>query len=258
MQPTVNLARTEIVGLPIQALVSICSIVSHPTADCSSAFDPQFVSNCFILTEWRSFRASEAGQRILITQDARITQIRDALQKPINTQEKQSEASVYNLGGILYYHEQLFSAVKVLYHYITAVFQDDYELTIDYENGQAIGFSEKQTRESSYDLFPPMLFCKAANDPSRRYLCCGEAEYRRGITADHPFAAWLVRNAPRLNGFFERQFKQIVSDLCDESPYDIIADVNAFREQLTKLTDRHGIDPAAIPSLTKDDFYHIF
>ena len=256
LQPDVNLARTEITGLPIQALASVCGVVFHPSVECGLELPSQFVSNRFTLAEWRSFRESEAGRRVWQSQDALISRIRDTLQKPLHAREVDWEARVYNISVSPL--SSVSSSVKVLYRYITAAFQDDYELTIDYENGQAIGFSEKQTRESSYDLFPPMLFCKAANDPSRRYLCCDRAGYRRGITADHHFAAWLVRNAPRLNAHFARQFAQIVSALCEADAGDIIATVNAFREQMVKLTDRHGIDPAAIPLLTKDDFYHIF
>lgn len=256
LQPDVNLARTRIVGLPIQALASICGVVSHPSVDCGLELASQFVSNRFTLAEWRSFRESDAGQRVWQSQNARISHIRDTLQKPSRViWDSASEESVNNIGS----KPPLVTspAVKVLYHYITAAFQDEYDMTIDYANRQAIGFSEKRTRESHYDLFPPMLFCKAANDPSRRYLCCDRPYYRRGITANHPFAAWLVQNAPRLNAHFARQFAQIVSDLCEENPNDIIATVNTFRAQLTQLTDRHGIDPTAIPPLTEDDFYHI-
>ena len=74
-----------------------------------------------------------------------------------------------------------------------------------------------------------MLFCKTANATSRRYLCCGNAAYRCGITADHPFAAWLVRNAPKLNAFYSRQFAQIIKDPCDEDAKTIINTVNALR-----------------------------
>ena len=43
-----------------------------------------------------------------------------------------------------------------------------------------------------------VIFCKAASEQSRKYICHAENCYRRGITADHPFIIWLLQNAIHL------------------------------------------------------------
>ncbi len=61
----------------------------------------------------------------------------------------------------------------IVYKYLMAYFQDKYRMTICYENEQAISFEEKKDNEmeDTYDLFPPMMFCMAASDWSRQYIC---------------------------------------------------------------------------------------
>ena len=90
-----------------------------------------------------------------------------------------------------------YSDTVILNRYWNAYFQDYYHMTINYEEGQSISFCEKSEieTESILDLFPPMLFCKAANDRSRQYICAEDRFWRKGITVDHPFVKWLLDNA---------------------------------------------------------------
>lgn len=71
----------------------------------------------------------------------------------------------------------------------------------------------------------PMRFCKATNDRSRRYLCDAKLIYRKGITLDHPFVIWLVKNAFLLNKYYQRQFGQIKDGLWYGTATDIISEI---------------------------------
>lgn len=69
----------------------------------------------------------------------------------------------------------------IMFKYLIADLQDVYEMTICYEDGQVISFYEKKddSLENSYDLFPPMMFCKASSEQSRQYICCADSLIRR-------------------------------------------------------------------------------
>ena len=154
-----------------------------------------------------------------------------------------------------YMHEN--SDTIILNRYWNAYFQDYYHMTINYEEGQSISFCEKSgtETESILDLFPPMLFCKSANDRSRQYICAEDSLWRKGITIDHPFVKWLLENAFLLNQYYQRQFRQIVDCLCSESGKHILNECNNIRQQLMKLPEHHGVDVDSFPLLSMDDFW---
>ena len=145
----------------------------------------------------------------------------------------------------------------IMFKYLIADLQDVYEMTICYEDGQVISFYEKKddSLENSYDLFPPMMFCKASSEQSRQYICCADPLMRRGITLDHPFIEWLLDNSFKLKKYYERQFQQIVTFLCAADADDIIKECNSIREQLISLPEHHGVDVNAMPRLSGDDFW---
>lgn len=147
----------------------------------------------------------------------------------------------------------------VLYKYLMVYFQDIYQMTVCYEAGQVIYFYEKRDNEMEerYDLFPPMMFCKAASERSRQYICCEDYKERRCITYDHPFVDWVLNNSVQLNRYFQRQFQQIVDCLCKRKAEDIINQCNTIREQLISLPDHHGVDVSSIPQLSMDDFWSL-
>lgn len=145
----------------------------------------------------------------------------------------------------------------IFHKYLSACFQDRYQMTINYELGQTVSFYEKTDRETEdvYDLFPPVMFCMAASEQSRQYICSRRAAIRRGITADHPFAEWLLENSIQLNRYFQRQFQQITQCLCEEGAEYIIKECNRIREQLLALADHHGVDVVSMPQLGNGDFW---
>lgn len=130
-------------------------------------------------------------------------------------------------------------------------------MTINYEAGQIICFCEKEGNETDeiFDLFPPMMFCTAASDQSRQYICNANYRTRRGITADHPFIIWLLKNAVQLNRYYQRQFQQIVNCLCESSAETIVKECNRIREQFIAFPEHHGVDVSSFPQLCLDDFW---
>ena len=155
----------------------------------------------------------------------------------------------------LYIYE--YSNYRILNEYHDAYLQDYYQMAINYEEGQTISFCEKEEAETgnALALFPPLRFCKAANDRNRQYICCEDSSLRKGITLDHPFVKWLLNNAMLLNKYYQRQYQQIIDCLCNGSGESIMQECNHIRQQLMKLPIRHGVDVSSFPQLSMDDFW---
>ncbi|MBD5146946.1 MAG: hypothetical protein HDT21_13725 [Ruminococcus sp.] len=256
LQPTVDIGRTKISALPLEAIVAICNIACHPNLDFIIKLDFEILENISSLNlhEWRYIFDSELGRWVLKTQNKRILQIHELLQTPIKKYiELYSDVNEYNLSFIAL----LYGSSKIIYKFVSAYFQDIYDMNIYYEDGQCIIFTKKENIEcnNTFDKFPPMMFCKAGSDKSRRYLCCSLSEWRRGITLDHPFAQWLVENVVKIENHFPHQFYQIVYSLCNNDAQGIIKIVNDFRQQLIQLNGCHGIDVTSLRELTNDDFW---
>lgn len=152
-----------------------------------------------------------------------------------------------------------YSKSNLLNLYQDVHLQEQYLMEIDYEKGQSISLSEKGEGEldETLDLFPPMRFCKAANDNSKKYLCGARTFYRKGITLDHPFMVWLVKNAFLLDKYYQRQFRQMVDCLHYGDATEIISEINTIRQQLISLQGHHGVDVNGFPQLSKDDFWYV-
>lgn len=123
--------------------------------------------------------------------------------------------------------------------------------------GRGIYWTEKEDMgaDEVFDLFPPMMFCTAANEQSRRYICSANSVLRKGITVDHPFILWLLDNAVQLKEYYERQFQQIVDYLRRKDAEDIMQQCNNIREQLLTFPEHHGVDVSSCPKLTLDGFW---
>ncbi len=100
-----------------------------------------------------------------------------------------------------------------------------------------------------------MMFCAAASDQSRQYICSANYNTRRGITADHPFIVGLLNNAAQLSRYYQRQFQQIVNCLCESSAEIIVEECNRIREQLIAFPECYGVDVSSFPQLCLDDFW---
>lgn len=253
LQPTVDIGRTKISALPLEAIVAIYGITCHPNLNCTIDFNFKILENISNLNlhEWRCITNSELGKWALKTQNKRIFQIKELLQTPLKIHGKIDSAE-YSIGELV--DENL----QIIYKFASAYFQDIYNMKIYYEYGQRIGFTKKENIEcnNTFDKFPPMMFCEAGSDKSRRYLCCSLSVLRRGITLDHPFAQWLIENAVKIESHFPHQFHQIVDSLCNKEAEGIIKTVNDFRQQLIQLNVSYGINVTALHELTQEDFWY--
>lgn len=138
-----------------------------------------------------------------------------------------------------------------------ASLQDSYHMKVNYEAGQVITYADKSPEEDvgAYDLFPPMMFCTSATQESRQFLCSEDSDLRRCINVDHPYAVWLLKNAAALNGYYNRQFKQIVEALLRSDSEGVVDVCNGIRDQLLSFPDRHSIDVIECPRLSEADFW---
>lgn len=249
-RPMVEVSRSEISDLPLQIVLAIWGLINQMG---NSSW--RFLSGLkgwqnSSMKEWREAKASQAGQWLKKKQKNYFAEIIQQLQQPFEMEKRKQHTF-----SISVYYEMF----GILNQFLIACLQDDYEMTIDFKAGQTISFCRKENSETEdiYDLFPPMMFCRAADERSRQYICSAVCSFRRGIAADHPFTAWLLQNAIQLNRYFQRQFQQIVHCLREKHAEDIISDCNCIREQLLSLADHRGVDVRSMPQLSEDDFWSV-
>lgn len=245
-KPTVKVSRSDILGMPLSLLVAICGLLNKygiSTLYMSGEYRYANRGNR-ALREWREVRNSTVGQWMAQNRN-------ECIEKALQTL-KERQKSVSTDFVISSYEGE-----RVLDKYVMAYVQDNYSMTINYEKGQRIEFYERKKSkcENIYDNFPPMMFCKAASDESRKYICHINYAQRRGITEDHPFIEWLLNNAVPLNLYFQRQFQQMVDGLCYKDAEQIIQEYGMIREQLCSLSNHYGLDVKSMPQISINDFW---
>lgn len=249
-RPVMDVSRSCAIDFPLSTAVTISGILGiHQMLGFGLPFrmDATDEAGKRTLREWREVRNSGSGKWMKEKMITFFRKLKLTLCEPLVMDKKYAFDA---------YEFKYFSIVKILQEYFRAELQDSYQMTIDYEKGQIISFQEKEKdMPDVFDLFPPMMFCRAANDKSRQYLCASEVKWRRGFTLDHPFMIWLMENAARLNQYYQRQFQEIVSCLCSEKAGEIIQVCNNIREQFLILPARYGIDVNSFPQLHMNDFW---
>lgn len=248
-RPGTDISRSGNIKFPLEVLVAvygICAKYEIRQFEWTNAERIGYLQD-FSLKDWRRIRMSRADYWLHEFQKDLFVSRKQELQNP-------SERL---------WAEQFFVDVsykkkrEFLSYYLTAYFQDNYKMKINYKNGQSISFSLK-AESGENDIaasFPPMLFCMAADDENRKYVCSEKCKIRRGITADHPFVVWLLENGAALNQHYPRQFGQIAECFCEKDAQDMIKTCNAIREQLLSLPVRHGVDASSMPQLKAEDFW---
>lgn len=252
LQPKVNISRKDIVSMPLEAIAAGAVILEAAGfgTDQSLAQAENWTSTPLHI--WRSIRTPRMHAWILSLTNMLYERIVHFLREGQVLAYQAFSCTISNDADM-----QDAEGICITYYY--AYLQDNFNMTVSYDDAhtQAVAFTEKEPTSGSgrYDLFPPMLFCRAANDDSRRYLCCADDDYRYAITEDHPYAKWLLDHADTLSRCFPRHFQQIISSLCNRSADDIVEDCEKIREQLGRLAALQGIDLGEIPSLSAADFW---
>lgn len=248
-KPVVEVSRSRVVDLPLKLLVAIYGILNkYGLLNSTNDFRGLKNWNTVSLQQWREVQNSSVGQWMAQNQGNYTKEIIQVFQKKWEIQGYDSE----QVQAIDHYGTK-----HIMHMYAMAYLQDNYLMTINYEKGQIVTFTEKKNvvSEEVYDIFPPMMFCKAASEKSRKYICHADSYNRRGITADHPFIVWLLENSIQINRHFERQFQQIVKSLRTRDAERIVQEYNIIREQLSLLSNYHGLDIRSLPQISIDDFW---
>lgn len=249
-RPTTKVSRVRVMQLPIEVSLYICCVTSKYKMtnllygqyewgiawENYSQKDWKKVEN-LLLQQWMECNQKEYFEK-------RIRFLKGSIQLEVNKiKEYMNRRSGFSLLNL----------------YQDVYLQEHNLMEIDYEKGQSISFLKKEVNEleEGVDLFPPMRFCKAANDKSRKYLCSENSYYRKGITIDHPFMIWLMKNAVLMNKYYQRQFRQIINCLRYSDATVIISEVNTIRQQLSNLKEHHGVDVDNFPQLSRDDFWYM-
>ena len=250
LRPTVKINRSNVTKLPLKVLLAFYSIL------CISKIRVFDTSVEYTLREWRQLEGCKLD--ICLKNNFKNTimmNIKKNLQKPITGMSNINITTHYY--GLLNFasRNDMFCSNTII-KYIFSYFQYVYQMTINYSQKEVIKFHEKTSNKYDYilDLFPPMMFCKADTDKDRQYLCCANCDFRRGITSDHPFAVWLLKNSAALDRYYKSQFKKIINCLCNEGSNKIIQECNNIREQLIAFPEHHGVD-IKIPQLSDADFW---
>lgn len=260
-KPTVDISRSKISNLPLPVLIATYGIIlRYSTFEFSKYYHKQVIwknlegENSKTLKEWRASRDYQLEKWI-------NKNLKDFFQeRKQHLKESQIISGIQYYNTLCYYHDHHHETFhEILYEYFMAELQDNYHMTINYEKGQVISFHKKNIseREVEFDIFPPMMFCKAATNQSRKYICASDASFRKCITMDHSFIIWLLRNSIKLAQYYPRQFQQIVNCLCQYDSKYIIKKCNLIREQLMSFPENHGIDMSSFPQLSTDDFWNI-
>lgn len=248
-KPNVEISRSKILSLPLEVLLAINVIASkYGVLDDMRNINELKNSESITLQKYRKIRNSSLGKWINQKQGDYFKEVKQALQEKwrIKGNDEHIMDSLFGYG-----------VYSIIDEYLRAFLQDSYVMEINYEKGQIIIFYKKETGElkEAYDIFPPMMFCKASTEESRKYICHAEAVYRRGITADHPFVVWLLENTIQLNHYFQRQLECIIHYLCSGDAEDILEEWEKLREQLFSLSNHCGIDTSSLPKLSINDFW---
>lgn len=246
LRPTVKASRSEISDMPLELIVAIRGILGAWDAGLYRRFRI-FGWKTPPLPAWRKLHNTKLEDWLWKNLRSYFKQIVEQFGQPVFAEDK----------GVLCISGSWSETENVLQAFLMASLQDTRQMKVNYEEGQIVTFMDKPPEEDakSYDLFPPMMFCIAATPASRRFLCSKDRDLRRCITADHPYTAWLLKNAVALNGYYSRQFQQIVRILLRGNLTDIINTCNGIREQLMSLPEHHGVDIAMCPQLSEADFW---
>ena len=258
LQPVVDIGRTKVTSLPIEALAAVSGIMEHPKLQEKNGIlhwdNLELESELTTLGQWRELRDTPLGQWLIETQQGRLDLVEEYMRLPMSANASK-QINMPHIG--LRTNGYFFRSQDILTDFILSFFQDRYMLSVDYISGQVISFEERT--EDGYDsrfaLFPPMMFCKASNDKNRKYLCCDDANKRKCITQDHPFTEWLLDNAEALDQQFKRQFQQIVASLRNDDAKEIIEVVSGFRKQLDELRGRNITKLSLFDELNMDSFW---
>ncbi len=240
-KPTVEASRSKIVDLPLKVLMAIYAILNK--YNLLETMQGRYIYKMIkweliTLEEWRQVRNSSVGQWIERNQKKDIEEIIQSFQKR-------------------YVYIAISNPKLIMIKYVAAYLQDKFSIVINYEEGSIITFQEKQNDdcENIYDMFPSLMFCKAASEQSRKYICHAENCYRRGITADHPFIVWLLQNAIQLRQNFQWQFQQVIESFCKKDAKDIVQMYDVIREQIYLSSNRYNMDVKSLPQLALTDFW---
>lgn len=246
LRPTVKASRSEISNMPLELIAAIRGILGVWTTNSQGTFR---VLDWIIppLPAWRRLYDTKLERWLLENLRDYFKRIVEQFEQPVFAGDR----GIFCIGG------SWSDTENVLQAFLMASLQDSHQMKVNYEEGQIITFADKSSEEDAkpYDLFPPMMFCTAATSDSRRFLCSKKSNCRRCITADHPYAVWLLKNSAALNRYYNRQFQQIVRSLLGEDSKNIMYLCNNIRDQLLSLPERHGVDATGCPQLSEDDFW---
>lgn len=248
LRPTVKASRSQVSNMPLELMVAIRGILNAWAAEAEGTFTFRiFDWSTPRLLSWRKLRGTKLERWLEDNLHDQLEHILEQFSKPVLSNVMET----FQIGVGWPESESVLEA------FFMAFIQDNYHMKVNYEAGQIITYADKASGEGSkpYDLFPPMMFCHAATQLSRRYLCSGDSGLRRCITADHPYAVWLLKNADMLDEYYTRQFQQIVDALRNYDSQRIVNICNSVREQLLSFPEHHGVDMGSCPQLSEADFW---
>lgn len=246
LRPTVKASRSVVSNMPVELIVAISGMIGAWSSDYEKVLHLSDWS-IPLLSDWRKLSNTKLKDWLWDNLQDYFKDIKEKFGTPMFAGDEKD----------IRFRVSWTTTEEILRAFLIASLQESYQMKVNYEEGQVITFINKSSDEDDglYDLFPPMMFCAAATDASRRFLCSESADLRRCINVDHPYTIWLLKSAAILNKYYNRQFKQIVDAFRNSDAKDVIDICNQIREQLLSFIDCHGIDMAPCPQLNEADFW---
>ena len=244
LRPTTNVSRSHITHLPLPLALTIETILRRNY----TAYHNRHRNES--LKVWRDLIGSPYGTWAMAMLDTDFKDYKYIYKKPTLIFDSSEFEFSYQIDDCALRVESITN------QFYKAYIQENYHILISYTDGQVLSMEKKRSVEGEtiYDLLPPLMICKAADDSSRAYLCCVSSRLRRGITEDHRFTQWLLKNAKELHTHYPRQLEQIVRVLREGEGSEIIETSELIRELFRKWGVKK-IDVESMPVLSEKDFW---
>lgn len=243
LPPETDIGRTKIIRLSLETELNIRFLAYHLALDHHAFYELPHPPESAL--SYRKLRNTAFGQMIMQKLSSEYSMLKHSLEQPLYQRLRINK------------EQRISWLLSHLGPFLKTALQDEYEITVCYENGMRFSFASKNTvyNNLSTDNYPPFLFCHAASEVSRRYLCAADVRYRDCLTADHPFSKWLLQQESSLQTSFPGLFDEILNYLFSKNVRGVIDSSIILRKFFNKLGASGKTSIPAPPVLEEDDFW---
>ena len=238
-RPSINVARTRIISLPLEVKL-LSEYFSLNIEKCTYHFKLGHLFSDDIsidMNAWRELLNSKLGSWLI---------------KKLKKQLKpNSELLSYLFKNGSIYND------SVIKSFIVAYCLDNYSMMISFKGDKA-SIKTRNTHEYDFSFFPPIMFCKASDEYTKRFICHDNMNKLIGINMDHFFVKWFIENATTLRKNFNPSYIEMLKAIKSQNCYSILMEANNLALQIDKYGNQYNICSDIPRMLNNDSFlnYH--